>query len=45
MSTPSQTRRVACAVLAIVMTFTMQSLWLGGLDRDAAVTIAVATRA
>ncbi len=45
MSSPSHTRRVACALLAIVMTITVQSLWLGGLDHDAALTITAATTA
>jgi hypothetical protein len=43
MSNPSQTRRFACAVLAIALTFAVQSLWLGGLDHDAALTITSAT--
>ena len=43
MSSPSQTRRVACALLAIAMTFAVQSLWLGALDHDAALTITAAT--
>jgi len=42
MSNPSHTRRLACALLAVVMTFAMQSLWLGGLDHDAALTITTA---
>lgn len=43
MSTPSTSRRLACALLAMFATAAVQGLWLGGLDRDAAVTIAAAT--
>jgi hypothetical protein len=40
---PTNTRRFTCALLAIVTTFSVQSLWLGGLDHDAALTISAAT--
>ncbi len=34
------TRRLTCALLAVLMTAAVQGLWLGGLDHDAALTLA-----
>ena len=34
------TRQVACAVMALAVTFAVHASWLGGMDRDAAATIA-----
>jgi hypothetical protein len=40
MSNPSTARRFSFAILALFATVTMQSLWLGALDHDAALTLA-----
>lgn len=40
MSSLSHSRRLACALLAVIATACVQSAWLQGLDRDAAVVIA-----
>lgn len=42
MSSPSNARRLACALLAVIATACVQSVWLQGLDRDAAGVIASA---
>lgn len=39
MFTPTLSRRAVCALLALVATVSLHGLWLGGMDRDAAVTI------
>jgi hypothetical protein len=42
MSSPTHSRRFACALLALIATLSVQGFWLAGLDRDAALTIATA---